>query len=76
MQNANQEEDFTKFLKPDLLMFLRKELKNDNISIETMLIKSDKDSGKPYTQEEKFDFMSEKNPNLKILKQQLGLDFE
>ena len=76
MQNANQDEDFTKFLKPDLLIFLRKELKNDKISIETTLVKSGKESGKPYTQEEKFEFMSSKNPNLKVLKQQLGLDFE
>ena len=76
MENANQEEDFTKYIKIDLLTFLKKELKNDMISIETTVSKIIEGSDKPYTQEEKFEFMSEKNPNLKVLKQQLGLDFE
>lgn len=76
MENANQEEDFTKYIKLDLVTFLKKELKNDMISIETTVSKIIEGSDKPYTQEEKFEFMSEKNPNLKALKQQLGLDFE
>ena len=76
MENANQEEDFTKYIKLDLVTFLKKELKNDMISIETTVSKIIEGSDKPYTQEEKFEFMSEKNPNLKVMKQQLGLDFE
>ncbi|MCD6597516.1 MAG: DNA polymerase III subunit gamma/tau [Bacteroidales bacterium] len=76
MENANQEEDFTKYIKLDLVTFLKKELKNDMISIETTVSEIIEGSDKPYTQEEKFEFMSEKNPNLKVMKQQLGLDFE
>ena len=35
------------------------------------------DNGKkPYTEEEKYKYLLEKNPYLKDLKQQLGLDFE
>ena len=50
MENANQEEDFTKYIKLDLVTFLKKELKNDMISIETTVSKIIEGSDKPYTQ--------------------------
>ena len=76
MENANQQEDFQRYLKFDILGFLKNKLNNDKIVIDTILAEVDDSDNKPYTDEEKFKFMSEKNSNLKTLKQQFGLDFE
>lgn len=76
LDNTNQEEDFQRYVKMDILTFLKEKLENDKISIETVLTEVEEGNKKPYTDEEKFKFLSDKNPNLKILKQQLGLDFE
>ena len=76
MENKNQEEDFQRYLKMEISTFLKEKLKNDKISIVTVIAEEEEGDKKPYTDEEKFKFLSEKNPNLKILKQELGLDFE
>ena len=76
MENANQQEDFKRYLKLDILNFLKNKLNNDKIVLDTILALVDDSDKKPYTDEEKFKFMSEKNPSLRTLKQQLGLDFE
>lgn len=76
MENANQQEDFLRYLKLDIIGFLKNKLNNDKIVLDTILAEVDDSDNKPYTDEEKFKFMSEKNSNLKTLKQQFGLDFE
>ena len=60
-------------LKADMQIFLRKELRNGKIklAIETMELDESK---MIYTNREKFDHLIEKYPELKILKDKLGLD--
>lgn len=61
-------------MKSDILIFLRKELENDKISLETEIqevvsIKS------AFTPAEKFRLLSEMNPTLGQLRQMFDLDF-
>jgi len=62
-------------IKNQLLNFLKGELKNHKIQLLTIISKK-KSNNKPYTPEEKFNLMNQKNPNLDKLKQQFNLDFE
>lgn len=59
----------------DLLDFLRAELRNQNIQLESILIESFSQS-KPYTAEDKYRAMVEKNPALKALRDSLDLELE
>ena len=61
-------------IKPELVSFLRRELKNSKIELIIEVTESIKN---PiiYTDNDKFDEMAKKNPNLKILKQKFNLDF-
>jgi DNA polymerase-3 subunit gamma/tau len=59
----------------DLLDFLRTELSNPKILIETKLAENAQ-SSRPYTAEEKFKAMTEKNPEIKTFKETLDLDLE
>jgi len=76
MENANQLDDFNKYLKTDILAHLRKHLMNEDITLEVALREKPDEERKPYTQEEKYKFLNKKNPNLNVLKNQLGLDLE
>ena len=55
------------------LNFLKDELKNDYIKVVTKLQEVNKDSI-PYTNKEKFNKMKDENPNLEVLRKELGLD--
>ncbi|MCD4746035.1 MAG: DNA polymerase III subunit gamma/tau [Bacteroidales bacterium] len=59
--------------KLDLLGFLRKELKNEPIDLKILIVQNKKED-KPYTSEEKFKKMAEKNPAIIKLKNQLNLE--
>jgi hypothetical protein len=61
-------------IKPELLTFLRKELKNTNIELVTKVTENIKN---PiiYTDEDKFEEMAKKNASLRLLKQKFNLDF-
>ena len=76
MENANQRDDFNRYLKTDILAYLRKELGNSEITLDITLKEKPNEEKIPYTQEEKYKFLSKKNPNLNLLKNQLGLDLE
>jgi DNA polymerase-3 subunit gamma/tau len=71
--NLLQEEAVLK-LKPQIVTFLKKELDNNNIDLKT-IIKEPENSQKFFNDKERFEFMSQKNPNLLKIKQQFGLDF-
>ncbi|MFM2284640.1 MAG: hypothetical protein RLZZ543_137 [Bacteroidota bacterium] len=61
--------------KPDLVGFLRKNLRN--YSVEFLLEKTEaQQSFRPYTAEEKMKAMEERNPNVSVLRQKLGLQPE
>jgi DNA polymerase III subunit gamma/tau len=61
--------------KIDLMDFLRNELRNNSIQMETVVAETVSQT-KPYTQEEKYKAMLEKNPELKTLREALDLELE
>jgi len=75
MSNKVQEDDFNLMIKADIANFLRQELKNDNLKIVTFVPETNKEKAL-YTDEDKYKYLSEKNPNINKLKQRLNLDFE
>lgn len=60
-------------IKIELASFLREKLKNSSIQISGELTATD-DKKVIYTNRDKFDYLAEKNPILKELKDRLGLD--
>jgi DNA polymerase-3 subunit gamma/tau len=74
LDNRAQELTMTE-RKSELLDFLRSELRNPKIQLQTIIMETTSQS-KPYTPEEKYRSMSEKNPELKALKEGLDLEFE
>lgn len=63
-------------VKGELTTFLRKCLSNKSITIEPSIQEPDSTKNKLYTVEDKFKYLSELNPDLIKLKQQLNLDFD
>ena len=76
LTNKLQEEIVLKN-KTDIVVFLRKELKNDLVDFET-IVNEENDGNKKiiYTDTEKFNFLKEINPELNDLKDQFKLDFK
>lgn len=60
-------------IKTDLTAFLREKLRNNNIHVSGEL-HTGAEKKVIYTNREKFDFLAEKNPMLRELKERLGLD--
>lgn len=75
IENPLQQDEILKN-KNDITTFLRKGLKNDSISIETNMIEATPIIKRPYTDNEKFNFIAEKAPILKEMKDQLGLELD
>ena len=73
VDNSVQLEEISK-IKPDLVSWLRKELRNTNIELITE-IEVQESSYKPYSESEKLAEMVKKNPALAQLKQKFNLDF-
>ena len=69
------EVSFLEKFDTELVQFLRKELHNDHIVIRTELEEM-KEEKKLYTSTDIFDYMVKQNPDLKDLKDRLGLDFD
>lgn len=68
------QENLINSIKPELVSWLRKELKNSHIQLVTKITETIK--GRIiYTDSEKFDEMVKKNPQLAVLKQKFNLDF-
>jgi len=66
--------DFFLEVKSELLLYLRNQLKSKRLNI-IESIEEQQTQNKPYTTEDKFKCMLQKNPSLAKLKQQLNLDF-
>ena len=62
-------------IKPELVLFLRNQYKSKLITITEIIEELQTQNSKPYTTEDKFKFMIQKNPTLVKLKQDLNLDF-
>ncbi|MBI4930482.1 MAG: DNA polymerase III subunit gamma/tau [Bacteroidetes bacterium] len=69
------QEDEIDAIKIDLLTFLRNALKNPALQLKIIVDKNETER-KPYTGEEKFQRLSEKNPALNKLRQQFGLEID
>ena len=67
------QEDLIHDNKPALLSFLHKELKNYAIEIRTEIIKS-KRTRKAYLPKDKLQKLMEKNPDIRRLQKEMGLD--
>lgn len=68
------QEDSINLIKPELVSYLRRELRNSKISLITKI--TEKTHGRViYTDEEKYSEMLKKNPNLAVLKKKFNLDF-
>jgi DNA polymerase-3 subunit gamma/tau len=77
LNNRFQLEDFTSTTKAELEKFLRREMQNDLITVEASLIESTETPQKKlYTNEEKFSYLSQKNPLLHNFRKDLNLELE
>jgi DNA polymerase-3 subunit gamma/tau len=76
LSNNAQFDDFNSKIKSELIGFLRDKSGNDSLRIEVKIRKEADDNKKPYTSEEKFEYLSQKNPLLNKLRQEFNLDFE
>ncbi|MGM0497829.1 MAG: hypothetical protein ACQESJ_07920 [Bacteroidota bacterium] len=78
LENQLQQEIIEKTYN-QLLFFLRKELQNDKITLQTQIKEEGKDTNREkrlYTVEEKYQHLKQKNQLLDKLKQDLDLDFD
>jgi DNA polymerase-3 subunit gamma/tau len=77
LKNGTQEAEFNHDVKQRLINYLRNKFQNDDVDINVRISKEKEESqGKLYTDDDKFKYMSEKNPALQKLKQQFNLDFD
>ncbi len=74
IDNKVQEDEII-FRKADLLGFLRSKLNNSQIQLNTKIVLV-QEKTKPYTPQEKFNKMAEKNPELINLKKTLDLEID
>lgn len=73
--NKVQQEEI-KGINMEMLDFLRKNLKNNSVTVETRIIETKEDPDRAYTPKEKFKKMTETNPDLEIMRQQFDLDLD
>jgi len=77
LENSTLKEDFVNSVKPNLVAFLRNALLNDSITLNLIVDEAGENGKKKlYTPEDKFHYLTKKNPALGKLKQQFNLDFE
>jgi len=74
IENVIQEKEIADS-KMDILSYLRKELNNYKIQLQT-LINKNPETIKPFTPQEKFKKMAEKNPAIKTLKDKFDLEID
>jgi DNA polymerase-3 subunit gamma/tau len=60
-------------IRVELIQYLRRELHNSRINVTAELVKEEKQR-KLYTASEKLNYLMEKNPQVRMLKEKLGLD--
>jgi DNA polymerase-3 subunit gamma/tau len=77
LNNRDQLEDFNSSTKAELEKYLRRELQNDLITIEAELLEPTGPAQvRLYTSEEKFKYLSRKNPVLSKFRKNLNLELE
>jgi DNA polymerase-3 subunit gamma/tau len=76
MNNTSLQDVFNKEVRIDLIKYLRRELNNVNIQINIVIKPAEPGKSLLYTSEERYEYLSKKNPELSKFKQQLNLDFD
>ena len=69
------QQDILASIKEELVADLRAKLQHEDIDIKSVVVKEEK-SKKPYTAQEKFNYLAKKYPDLLTLKQRLSLEVE
>jgi hypothetical protein len=69
------QDDLINTIKPELVSWLRKELRNSKIQLTTRISETEREKV-IYSDSEKYMEMLKKNPQLELLKQKFKLDFE
>lgn len=62
-------------IKPELVSWLRKELRNTDLELITEIVEMEQSTHQPYSETERFKDMVNKNPSVNLLKQTFNLDF-
>lgn len=75
LKTEAQKDYFDKNFKADMIDYLKGELKNRNISFDTIVVEGD-DNSVPYTMEQKYEHLSKKNPLVDKLKKDFLLDYD
>lgn len=75
LANNSQDEDI-KHHKVELMHFLRATFKNDKVEIVTKIEEIQQNGKRLYTDQDRFDYLANKNPDLKKLKDKFNLDFK
>lgn len=75
LKNKTQDNELQE-QKPNIFPFLRNELKNANLELETLLVMDGQKPTKAFTATEKAKMMARKNPALLLLTKKFDLDIE
>lgn len=77
LSNGSQLDDFNTSIKSEMEKYLRQEMHNSRIQILASVMESQEaQMNKLYTSEEKFRYLSQKNPVLNTFRQKLNLELE
>lgn len=68
------QEDIIERFKGELMKYLRQSLKNSNLKLSYSMLQENEKKMIPYTPQEKFLYLAEKQPILKEIQQRLMLD--
>lgn len=72
----NLQEQKINEIRNELMDYLKRELKNNQIDLKLIISEIEEENNKLYTSEDKFKHMLSKNQNLNTLKQEFNLDLE
>lgn len=76
LSSESQKKDMQEKIQAALLGFLKEELNNYSINLVIKITEDLKTKDLIYTESDKFKYLSEKNPELEMLKKKFNLDFE
>ncbi|MGM0667269.1 MAG: DNA polymerase III subunit gamma/tau [Bacteroidota bacterium] len=75
LSNKAQKDYFDQKYKHDMVSHLKRELSNSKIVFHTR-VSEKKDNSTPYTEEEKYRYLADKNPAVDKLRNEFGLEFD
>ncbi len=77
LDSEAQRTNFNQRIKPELIRYLKEHVRNIEYQIESYVqLKKEEGNNKLYTDQDKLDYLAEKNPLLKKFKNSFKLDFD